>query len=310
MDGKFSLGHIQERQPNTNGQGQSDAFPIYYAYDSDPSYTVTCDKWGGCGGFMPSVVHIPNGARASIDSDHHATVIELPEALEIDFWQFNDGGTGIGTTKAVSGGGKVSTGFAEVCHETSLANTGHCPGSAVAAATPVQPGVLDAREILTAIHGGAPIHHFIYVAVGCPSNRYVWPAAQSDGKCSQGPGEGQVIWLDLSDATINGLAVPPWEKPILHAMHDYGLMVVDSACSGQCPLPWAFYGMDDQSFLIHHVAAPWTSFFNEVVAEGYGSSIGYGNNASHLPLALPTSGTPILQSNIHILNTGTLKPWP
>ena len=175
----LSLGDVQEAQPGTNGQGQDDAFPIYYASQSDPSYSVTCSKYGGCSNFMPSAVHIPNGARASIDSDHHAVVIELWAGLEIDFWQFNDSGSGSGTTTPVSGGGSLSVGFAGLCNATSLAGHGRCAGGSVAADDPIQPGMIDPREWIK-----GTINHTIYVAVRCPSSGFLGrlPAATANAR--------------------------------------------------------------------------------------------------------------------------------
>jgi hypothetical protein len=285
----FSLGEVQEAQPETNGQGQVDTFPIYYASQSDPSYSVTCDKYGGCGGFMPSVVHIPNGARASIDSDHHATVIESWAGLEIDFFQFNDNGTGTGTTNPVLGGGRLSVGFAGVCRQTSLANRGRCPGGAVAAGVPLQPGVIDPREWMD-----GKIEHTIYVSIPCPSPNYLWPAAGSDGQCSTGPWDGERIWLDLSDKQITHLPIHYWAKVLLREMHQYGLTVVDSSGPGAV---WNLYGIDNATRTLWGKPAPWTSFFAMVTKEGDGDKLDYADNASHL--AIPTSG--ITRSNIRIV---------
>jgi hypothetical protein len=287
--GGFNLGEVQEAQPGTNGQGQADTFPIYYASPSDPSYTVTCDKFGGCASFMPSAVHIPNGARASIDVDHHATVIELWAGLEIDFWEFNDGGTGKGTATPVSGGGRLSVGFAGVCKTQSLVEHGRCRGSAVAAAIPVQPGMLDPREWVE-----GRFDHTIYVSTPCPSPNYVWPAVQSDGQCSAGPWDGERIWLDLSDRKISRLPIHHWAKVLLKEMHRYGLMVVDTSGAGS---PWNLYGVDNETMTLWGKPAPWTSFFTMVTNEGDGASLDYADNASHL--AIPTTG--ITQNNIHII---------
>ncbi len=285
----LSLGDVQEAQPGTNGQGQDDAFPIYYASQSDPSYSVTCSKYGGCSNFMPSAVHIPNGARASIDSDHHAVVIELWAGLEIDFWQFNDSGSGSGTTTPVSGGGSLSVGFAGLCNATSLAGHGRCAGGSVAADDPIQPGMIDPREWIK-----GTINHTIYVAVRCPSSGFLWPAAGSDGQCSTGPLDGERIWLDLSDKQIHALPIHRWAKVLLREMHRYGLMVVDSAGPGEV---WNLYGIDNATMTLWNQPAPWTSFFTMVTNEGDGDKLDYGDNASHL--AIPTTG--ITQSNIHVV---------
>jgi hypothetical protein len=289
--GGFSLGEVQEAEPGTNGQGQNDTFPLYFASQNDPSYRVTCDKFNGCASFMPSVIHIPNGAHASIDVDHHASVIELWAGVEIDFWQFNDGGTGQGTTTPVSGGGSVSVAFAGVCHTKSLAHHGRCSGAGVSAAVPAQPGVIDPREWIK-----GEINHTIYVSLPCPSPNYIWPASNSDGQCSAGPLDGERIWLDLTDKQISALSIHRWAKVLLLAAHRFGLMVVDSS-PGASEVPWNFYGIDNATMTLWGKRAPWTSFFKMVTKEGDGGKLYYSNNASHLPI--PTTG--ISQSDIHIV---------
>lgn len=288
MNGSFSMGEIQEAEPGTKGQGQDDTAPIYYATRKDPTYTVRCSQFGGCDFLNGVSIHIPNGAHASIDGDHHATVIERWAGTEYDFWEFNDHGTGKGTTIPVHGGGALSVGFGELCTTKSLQNHGRCQGSANEAALPFQPGLLDPREIVA-----GKIEHTLYVGTGCPSPKYVWPAAQSGGRCLSGPAEGERIWLDLTDAAIDALPDHKWAKTLLHQMHDYGFMVDDSAGSS----PWDPEGVDNATFTIIGQKRAWNAFFTEVRHEGDGNEIHWGDNASHLPI--PTTG--IAQSNIRIV---------
>lgn len=288
MNGSFSMGEIQEAEPRTKGEGQDDTDPIYYATQSDPTYNVSCSQFGGCHFLSGVSIHIPNGAHASIDSDHHASVIELWAGTEYDFWEFNDHGTGKGTTTPIHGGGALSVGFAELCTKKSLQNHGRCEGSANEAALPYQPGLLDPREIVA-----GKIAHTIYVGTGCPSPQYVWPAAKSGGRCPSGPAEGELIWLDLTDAAIDALPDHKWAKTLLHQMHDYGFMVDDSAGS----TPWVLQGLDNATFTIVGQKPGWNAFFTEVEREGDGNKIGWSHDASHLDI--PTTG--IKQSNIHIV---------
>jgi hypothetical protein len=288
MNGAFSMGEIQEAEPGTNGQGQDDTDPIYYASRRDPTYNVSCSQFGGCGFLNGVAIHIPNGAYASIDSDHHATVIERWAGLEFDFWELNDYGTGKGTTNPVYGGGALSVAFGGMCTQTSLQNHGRCLGSGNEAALPYQPGLLDPREIVA-----GKIRHTFFAGTHCPSPLFVWPAAQSGGRCSTGPAEGERIWLDLTDAQINKLPDHTWAKTLLHQMHDYGMMIDDSAGSS----PWVPEGLDNATFTIVGQQPAWNAFFTEVENEGDGDKIGWGDNSSHLPI--PTTG--ITQSNIHIV---------
>lgn len=289
MHAGFSLGEIQEAQPGTIGQGQGDTDPVYYASQSDPSYKITCSQYGGCSYFSGVSVHIPNGAYASIDVDHHLTVVQQWSGNEYDFWEFNDNGTGVGSTKPVYGGGSVSVAYGGICTTTSLENEGHCTGGAVESNMPLQPGMLDPREIVA----GA-IAHTVYAGVSCPSPKFVWPASGTNGTCPSGPEYGERVWLDLPDAAIDALPDHAWAKTILHQMHDYGITLA-TRCGG-CNA-WSILGLDNATFTIVGEQPAWNAFFTEVEQQGDGSKIGWGDDASHL--YVPATG--ITQSNIHIV---------
>ncbi len=290
----FSLGLIQEAQPGTDGAGQANTFPIYYASNSDPSYQVTCSQYGGCANILPASIHIPDGARASVDGDHHMTVIDLLVPAEYDFWEFNDGGSGHGTTTPVSSGGAVSTGYGGMCLKTSFARAiNSCLGGATAADVPPQPGVLDPREILA-----QQIDHVIFVASPCEPSGFVFPANKTDNNCPGGPTDGQRVWLDLTDAQIEALPQHRWAKTILHQMHHYGFMVTDRSGGG----PWDIYGADDSEFTLWGQPSQWGAFFDEAAAEGDAPS--FADNSSHLPI--PTTG--ILQSDMHVLSGTPNRP--
>ena len=128
------------------------------------------------------------------------------------------------------------------------------------------------------------IYHAVYVSLPCPSPGYIWPAAQSDGQCSTGPLDGERIWLDLSDKQISRLPAKHWEKVLLHEMHHYGLMVVDSESNAPGSEPWNLYGIDNETMTLWGKPAPWTSFFSMVTKEGDGNMLDYADNASHLSL--------------------------
>jgi hypothetical protein len=121
----------------------------------------------------------------------------------------------------------------------------------------------------------------------------VWPAARSSGRCSSGPLDGELVWLDLSDAQIDALPDHTWAKTLLHQMHDYGFMVDGSTSSS----PWVLEALDNATFTIVGEKPGWDAFFTEVENEGDGDKIGWGDNSSHLPI--PKTG--IKQSNIHIV---------
>jgi hypothetical protein len=284
MEGSFGLGRIQEAEPETNGYGDADTFPFYFGQSTDPQYNVVCTYYGGCTGFLPAEINIPNGAQASIDSDHHASVLDPTLSVEYEFWEFNNG-----STAPVSGGGTVDTFYAGVCTLAAFSGGGTC-GGGVAAGVPEEPGLLDPNEWLT-----GSINHVVFVAVNCGSTNYEWPASGSDnGNCSNtGPPDGSRIWLDLTDTQINSLGAHKWEKTLLHEMHHYGLMVVDKGGA----VPWDFYGVDNITYTLLGHPRPWDRFFTEVIKEGDAGILNFGANASHMVLS--TVG--VAQSNIHIL---------
>jgi hypothetical protein len=279
---------LQQAWPGTDGAGQADSFPLYYSSAADPVYTITCTAYGPCpSNTFPFPVHIPNGAVASIDSDHHATVIDLTNNMEYDFWGFNNG-----STTRVSGGGALSVWWGGSCGITSLASrVNSCVGAGVAAGTPVQPGLLDPRELLA-----QNIPHVLFVAPGCPSASWEYPAYKSDGSCAGSVPEGARIWLDLTDAQIEALTTPHrWMKTLLHQMHDYGLMAVDKrgATLGEA----YYYGIDQHTWTLWGQTSGWAAVIAEMDAEGDQQ---YDNaNAFHARITTATSG--VSADHIHIL---------
>jgi hypothetical protein len=296
----FGLGQIQEAEPGTSGSpGQVDTFPIYYASSHDPIYTVHCtapSSFGPCSFYSGLQIHIPNGAHGSVDSDHHATVIEkwTNPPMEFDFWEFNESAScrypNCGTSTPVeavscgtaSGACSVNVEFGDLCTPSDYENRSgpmsRCEGAAVAAAVAVQPGMINPVSWAS----GAPFKHTIYVSIVCPSALSVWPAAASDGHCTSGPAEGEYIWLKVPDSTIGSLPTYGWVKTILHEMHDYGLMIVDTAGPGS---PWNYYGLDNATFTQLGIVGGWTNFFNYVTAEeSTTANLNYSDNASHLQI--------------------------
>jgi hypothetical protein len=86
------------------------------------------------------------------------------------------------------------------------------------------------------------IDHALVMVVDCTSGSFVWPAAKTDSKCSDptdAPPMGARFQLAMSDAQIDGLAVPSWKKTILRAAAHYGAYVGDSTSS-----PWSLAGFE------------------------------------------------------------------
>lgn len=292
MVGAFALGEIQQRDPSTDGTvGISGSYPVYWASTADPVYTISCDGGTFDCQNSPATLNIPNGARAAGTADHHLVVIE-PGNVEYAFDQFNDNGTGTGTTKPVFFGGSVSVKSGGVATSLTMYTAGGacttCNAS-MAAFLPAQPGLLDPAEIVA---GNIP--HTIDVALFCPSSTFFWPANKSDGPCSQGPGEGEYIWLTLTDAQIRALGFCSWETTLLLEMHHYGLLIGDT---GGGPEPWDFKSYDDWSEMTYGGVGGWSKFWTWLSSSCPSAVPAFSGGSSHMQLL--TTG--ILQSNLEIL---------
>lgn len=289
--GGFALGQIQQRQPGSPGtSGISGSYPVYFASSKDPVFTISCDGNADNCQNVPATLNIPIGARASGIPDHKCVFIE-PNNVEYAFEQCNDNGTGTGTTNPLqccslsvkAGGFGTSLGM---YNGGGFCTT--CQGS-VAAFVPAQPGLLDPLEI---VHGWIP--HAIEVAVFCPSSTFFWPAHRSDGPCSQGPGEGEYIWLSMTDAQIYALGFCSWETTLLLEMHHYGLFVADT---GAGPEPWDFKSYDDWSQMLYGGVGNWTLFWNWMAGSCPSATPGFAGGSSHMQLL--TTG--ITVNNLEIL---------
>lgn len=291
--GGFALGEIQQRQPGTPGTtGLSGSYPVYYASSKDPVFTISCDGTAGDCQNAPASLNIPSGARAGGTADHHLIVIE-PGMVEYAFDQFNDGGTGTGTTNPVYNGGTVSVKSGGFASSLSMyaGGTASCLtcNASMAARIPAEPTLLDPAEI---VNGWIP--HTISVAMFCPSSSFFWPANRSDGPCSQGPGEGEYVWLNMTDAQIRALGFCSWETTLLVEMHHYGLFIGDT---GAGPEPWDFKSYDDWSQMLWGGNGNWSAFWSWLSSSCPSAVPGFSGGASHMQLL--TTG--ITQSNLEIL---------
>ena len=298
--GDSPLGIVQTQQ-NTNppAYGTGEVFPVYYATDNDPLYTVTCDYFtvsngSSCGS---NQVHIPDGAHADNGStDYHMTVINLQHGVEYDFWMFNDHGCGQqgypacpGDPTPLKGGGSVSTGYLGIFGTntfTNAANNGAMTGAgAIASNVPVQPTLIDPREWLAGAQAGGTqsINHMLAITTNCTASSHVYPAGGSDGSTSGCIPEGMVMWVNLTDAQINALNARPWVKTLLHALHHYGAFASDTGPN------IGYNEVDDASFYQVGMPSQWNLFYNEVIAEG--DNPDFGNGSSQLVIPLPSGMT-------------------
>ena len=271
----FNLGNLYEGLPPDN------TFPTYYTSTNAPVFNVYCDA--GCGSGSPLSVRITNGATASSGSDHHLDVINLSTGVETLIGQFNETGPGTGgTSNPVYNGGTIYAGYAGVCTLTAFASFGNaCQNGGTGSKLPSQPLVVDPREV----NAGA-VNHTIFIATGCSSTSYVFPAGASDGLCgANGPKYGERLWLDLTQAQINALGNNACITTILINMHKYGWMIADNNGGGSAI---NIQAVGPTSFTLWGLTNPWTTFWTNCTGSPSGNA-----------LTIPTTG--ITQSNIHVL---------
>jgi hypothetical protein len=196
--------------------------PVYFSKASDPTYTVSCsysDDWGPCE-IDGDQVHIPSRALPAGGSDGHLAVIDQASGWEYDFWQVHSI-SGSGGTLPVSYAGKTSVGP----KSTGLGSDATAAGFGLAA------GIIRPQEL-----AAGKIDHALFMVVKCTDGTSVSPASASVGRtcASMGlpsagaPAMGQHFFLDMSNAEINALGAPAWQKTILRAMAEYGLYVGDT----------------------------------------------------------------------------------
>lgn len=200
------------------GQPGSNDFskPVYFASNSDPVVSFNCGaaKYG-CNQNFTSL-HIPSRARPTGSSDAHMAVVE-PDGTEYDFWQAQ-----------YNGGSSLSAGIGAV---SSVLTTGIPARMSATSGASDAAGVIRFDEI-----SSGTIPHALFVVMPCV-NGLVYPGTSNGLSCPDGGGVpmGSHLYLAMSDAQIDALpssTVPPAERPILHAFHQFGAFVLDTGGSG------------------------------------------------------------------------------
>lgn len=207
------------------GSGWDEGHPIVFAARTDPLVSPRCTRY--CDTAHPlRPFHIPARARAGDGSDHHLAVVQ-PDGTEIDLWAIDQPGLG----RDWRSGDVISFGSGMVC-----GNFFSGPGSGKEMAT-VGGACLGAGLIRAAELRAGAIRHALFTNVDCGAHAFVYPATQPIDEVCSGSGphvpNGAHLWLDLSDREIESLAVRPWEKTILRALHDYGAYVEDTIGGGE-----------------------------------------------------------------------------
>ncbi len=202
------------------GGGSDYSHPVVIATAGDPLVKPHCTVY--CNPvYLTSPIRIPAKARPSSGSDHHLSVVQ-PDGTEIDMWLVSrPAGAGDwqnGDTIDYGGGNSCGSFYTGSGFTSNAATVGGaCLGG----------GVVRAGELASGV-----IPHALFIVTACMDHSYVYPATQpGDYVCSGGGPHvpnGAHVWLDLSDAAIDALPAKPWEKTILHALHQYGGFVADT----------------------------------------------------------------------------------
>lgn len=186
--------------------------PTYLASNTDPLVTVNCTTY--CNP-SSATIHIPSQARAagfyqqSPSLDCHMAVIE-PDGTEWDMYQ------------ACSYAGQSSFSVTSL-FQTSILGDGQNRATAGAA---LAAGIPRFNEMENGL-----IPHALFASTACVSGSLVFPALTQGHACTSGTGPpiGARLQLTLTDAQINALKLAePWEYALLHAMHDYGIYILDT----------------------------------------------------------------------------------
>lgn len=221
---------------NTSGPAYDYSEPVYIASNSDPTVTIHCLLYGGCGPTDGRVLHVPANVQAengpschgdpnSLNNagvDCHISLFTPDLGEECDFWE---------ATGLIGGGvrnGDVANGTCQSTAGSGWYN--QYVGTAVAGGVMFSPTVLTAEDVLS---GAAD--HAMYLVTPCVANYAVYPSVQAEGsQCggSNGAPTGGLLSLNMSDAQIDALSVPFQAKIILKSLAHFGFYQSDTGGAG------------------------------------------------------------------------------
>jgi hypothetical protein len=219
-------------------------FPTYWSTPRDPVFRLHCTMpWGRCA-IEGMRIRVPDAARWATGSDGHMTVVDQRTGWEYDFWRVQRKSRGGGTLDTAWGG------------RTRIDGSG-LGSDATAARFGNLAGLLRAEEL-----AAGRIDHALFITVPCDSGTWVYPASKNGTACSR-LGESNVnatpmgtrFRLDMSNAEINALAAPLWEKALLRAMARYGMYVGDTG--GR---EWGIEQEGSQTYTSFGYPDRWTGF--------------------------------------------------
>jgi hypothetical protein len=235
--------------------------PVYFAKASDPLVTVRCTQAANCfagssDGYTSVAyngtvqVHVPVGAQPGCSGCDSNLAVVQPDGTEYDFWLWSQQGS-TATAGAIAYG--------------PITGEGTCSPGGCAANGTMQAFISNSLRPDELAAGVIP--HALSAVVPCAStnlpNGAIFPGSAAAG-CNTNSNvapPGARWQLTLTDPQIDALNAAPWEKAILHAMHDYGVYTTQTifgdhptpgpfALTWASPLQWTAFGQPN----------PWSSF--------------------------------------------------
>ena len=225
--------------------------PIYWSKRKDPLTRLNCTKpWGRCE-LEGLRIHVPAAAKPQggyatpdrYEHDAHLTIVDQRSGIEYDLWHV-----------VSRRSGQINFGWGG---KTRIDGNG-LGSAAVAANYASLAGPIRFAELRAGI-----INHALTMVVPC-TDRVVYPATGRGLTCPQGGLSsaysipmGSHFQLQMSEAEIDALAVPDYEKTILTALATYGAYVSDTSGErGQ----WGFERESAQTYTAYGKPDPWVGF--------------------------------------------------
>ncbi len=271
------------------GAGDSDA-TLLFASPRDPPHDVACFEYGPYCAAEHVTVRIPRNAVSNAGGDHHLAVIDEAAGRECDFWE----------TGWVASA--MSTGFVTWARDLRIGNGGCGPlrsdGSgkvwqATGSSVPLSAGLLRALDLLGPRSDGraGKINHALYASIPCAAQQFEYPASGSDGRVPGCAPEGARFFL--TDAGLRKFerrrpAIPDWERTLIRAYHDYGLIVSDHGGD-----TFSFLLEGDPSATLYGLRAPWGDRFIAFASHDPATraaliDLTVANDVYHVNLAVPS----------------------
>jgi len=239
--------------------------PTVYSRASDPLYTIHCKTYA-CTSIEGDAVRIPADDRPAGGSDGSLTVIDQTGQSEIDLWRVPRGrvaDNAVNGVLTVASGGRTPIG---TFGSNGLLSPPDSFGAGNAPRTGLLGGMIRGPEMQA-----AQINHALYVVAYCDSASYVYPASKGGRSCSSvgrsnsdAPPMGTRLQLDPAYATEGWInSQPSWKRPMLRAMRDYGMYVLDTGTGS-----WALRIEGQTTYTAFGNQDPWFTFARDRHAAG------------------------------------------